>query len=118
MPTLFGTALREARKASGKTIKELAISLGFSNTYVSDVELGLRPPPKAGKIIVAANECSIKPETLIAAAARDRVSLAIPVSDDMGDDVLMALVRVRIVLNEPGKVSLKKLRSFFESRRR
>lgn len=40
----FGSALRQAREAAGKTQDELATHLGYSTSYISDVERGYRAP--------------------------------------------------------------------------
>lgn len=115
MPKRFGPALRKARKGANKTIRELAAVLGYSNTYVSDVELGNRPPLSTEKILLAAEGCAVGPEVLIAPAARDRGFLDIP-TEDMSDEVLSSLVAVRAALGKSSKTSLRDLRGLFTRR--
>jgi len=40
----FGTVLREARHASGKSQEDLAFDAGLDRTYISLLELGKRSP--------------------------------------------------------------------------
>lgn len=117
MPNLFGPALRGARKRANLTIDQLSTALGFSKTYLSDVERGLRPPLAGDKIMAAAAECDVRPETLIAPAARDRGCVDIPVSAEMSDEVLLSLVRMRIAVSDGDKAGLSALRKLVVRRR-
>ena len=117
MPNLFGPALREARKGAGMTIDRLSSELNFSKTYLSDVERGLRPPLRGDKIMRAARACNVEAETLIAPAARDRGCVDIPVTDEMSDEVLLALVHMRVKISESGKTGLSTLRKLVVRRR-
>lgn len=54
MTQKFGDVLRAARKKADKTMLQLASELGFTVSYVSDVELGRRPPFAQDKIEQAA----------------------------------------------------------------
>lgn len=118
MPSLFGPALRKARKRAGQTIEQLSGTLGFSTTYLSDIERGLRPPLSGDKIVEAANECGVDPETLSSPAARDRGFVKIPVTAEMSDEVLTALVRMRVKLSKSKTAGLKELRALVVHSRR
>lgn len=41
----FGAQVRDARIASGRTLKDVAATLGLSIPFVSDIERGRRTPP-------------------------------------------------------------------------
>jgi DNA-binding XRE family transcriptional regulator len=71
-----GQALREAREAAGYLQKDLALVLGISTSYLSDIELGYKrlsqeiasklPPPIRGPVINAmVAEASATISTLI-----------------------------------------------------
>lgn len=109
MPTNFGSALRSARNKAGKNLAELAEALGFSKSYVSDVERGLRAPFDPDTIVVAAKTCGAEVDELIAAAARDRGFLDLPIRDDVSNDLLAALVRMRKGLKS-NKPQIRRLR--------
>lgn len=68
----FGDLLRKTRKASHKTLGNLADFLKVSVAYLSDVELGNRAPLAAEKIREVAQFLQVPSEPLLIAAAEKR----------------------------------------------
>lgn len=73
--TAFGKLLREERQKAKKTMGELGRHLGVSVPFISDVELGRRPPLSVDRIKLAAEYFGIDPQPLLAAAVSDRGSI-------------------------------------------
>ena len=68
----FGRIVRSARKKLGMTMGDLARELGFSVSYVSDVERGLRAPWTDKKVLQLAMLLEYPPVALMSAAAKER----------------------------------------------
>jgi transcriptional regulator with XRE-family HTH domain len=73
----FGEMIREARRRAKKTLQAAANVIGVSIVYVSEVELGKRPPFSAERTEKLANfyETDVRP--LLQAACRERGYLEI-----------------------------------------
>lgn len=68
--TPIGELLRNHRTAKGFTIGSVCTYLGISEKYISEVELGKRPPPKYDVLLGIGIYLGIKPEELMWSAAR------------------------------------------------
>ena len=62
----FGEALREMRRQSGLTQRELASKTGLDFSYISKVENGRNPPPAADTIVLLCEALGVAPESLLA----------------------------------------------------
>lgn len=73
----FGQILRRLRSEKGKTMGQLARELGISVTFLSDVELGRRPPFPADRIDEVVRALSLSPSeaTELVAASHERRGL-------------------------------------------
>jgi transcriptional regulator with XRE-family HTH domain len=76
MPT-FGQLIREARRRARKTLQDAATVLNVSVVYVSEVELGKRPPFSAERIEKLAVLYNAEASPLLEAACRERGYLEI-----------------------------------------
>lgn len=68
----FGRLVRRLRKEANKTMGDVAQVLGFSVTYISDVERGKRAPWNDTVVQRLADELGVLPEVLLASAAETR----------------------------------------------
>jgi len=76
MPT-FGKLVREARRRAKKTLQDAARVLNVSVVYVSEVELGKRPPFTAERIERLSEFYKADATPLLEAACRERGYLEI-----------------------------------------
>lgn len=76
----FGEVFRKARKAAGKTMQDVALYLGVTVPYISDVENGNRSPFVRERIIKAAEFLQIDPTPLLESAAKTRGSFDLDLS--------------------------------------
>ena len=74
MQSEFGDLLRATRKRSGKSMRDLALHLGVSIVFISDVERGNRAPLKAERIMSATEFLGADPEPFLLAAAKSKGS--------------------------------------------
>jgi transcriptional regulator with XRE-family HTH domain len=74
----FGEILREARKNAGLSLSKLAVQLGVTKVYVSDVERGLRNPFTQQRIRDVAEILNLDPTALSRAAAVQRKYVTLP----------------------------------------
>jgi transcriptional regulator with XRE-family HTH domain len=68
----FGGLLRRCRLDAHRTLKSVADELGVSPVYVSEVELGKRPPFNSSRIEQVANFCNADAKPLMEQACRER----------------------------------------------
>lgn len=78
----FGKLLRQARKANGRTLRDVAHYLGVNVPYLSDVELGRRRPFSLKRIEQVARYLNADVDQLLLAAFDQLsfVQLIIPTS--------------------------------------
>jgi len=76
----YGALFRQARKAAKVTLAAAARHLDVSTSFLSDVELGRRPPMANDRTCLAAELFGVKPETLVEAAAVRRGEYVLPAS--------------------------------------
>jgi len=88
MAERFCEALRRARKAQGETLFGLAEALGFSSSYLSDIELDKRPPFSRAKVIEASEHLGVEDGSLLIAAAVSNGFFAFEVDEGTPDCVL------------------------------
>lgn len=77
MPT-FGQRLRDHRSAAGLTLGQIAASTGLRISYLSDIEVGRRPPPEQHRLAELSGCLGLSQSdeaALFEAAARDRGSV-------------------------------------------
>ncbi len=74
----FGSFLRKTRTKKNVTLRDLARHLGCSDPYLSDVELGRRPPLTDTRIHQAAKFLGIEPAELRKKAAISRGKFTLP----------------------------------------
>jgi transcriptional regulator with XRE-family HTH domain len=79
--TQFGTVLKAARRKTGKTLGDVADAVGVTAAYLSDIERGNRLPLAPDRISLAAKFLSLDENYLLAAAARDRQELRLPIGN-------------------------------------
>lgn len=73
MASEFGKFLRKERVSKRKFIKDVAEELEWSSTYISDIEIGDRPPPiDKEKLLKWAEILDIDADTLITLADKER----------------------------------------------
>ncbi|MCY2953492.1 MAG: helix-turn-helix transcriptional regulator [Planctomycetota bacterium] len=91
----FGTELRRLRIAAKRTLKDVAMALGNSVPYVSDIERGRRNPPSLDRIrfLAALFGCPGNADHLAALAIEDRGSIAMTASNHEERELLVALDR-------------------------
>lgn len=95
MSSSFGEVLRAARVAQDATLGRVAEHVGFSTSYVSDVEHGRRAPFDDDVIDTLAVLLSADKKVLRQAAARTRGKVEISVTGEMSDDVLKMLMALK-----------------------
>jgi transcriptional regulator with XRE-family HTH domain len=107
----FGKLLRTMRESKGKTAGELAERLGWSSTYVYDIEKGGRVPPEEGRIREIAEFLDADPEVLLEAARRTRgyVRLALDSGESGKNELALALARRWETLDDETATRLRKL---------
>ena len=66
----FGRTLRQLREGQGIGLRRLAAEIGISATYLSQIELGVLPPPRAEKIEALARVLGREPDALVVLAGR------------------------------------------------
>lgn len=66
----FGEYLRERRRVAHMTLRDLASRMGLSQTYLSEVERGLKPLPLQ-HVVRAADILGVTRQEMRAAAARN-----------------------------------------------
>ena len=93
-PTPFSRALREARNQAGKTQHEFAEFLDIPIPRVSEYEHGYRPPMASEDLERVAAFLGTDPATLLAAAARTRGELRVPIPADMPAEDVLHLVEI------------------------
>lgn len=93
-PTPFSRALREARYQAGKTQHEIAEFLDVPLPRVSEYEHGYRPPMASEELERVAAFLSADPTALLAAAARTRGELRVPIPEDMPAEDVVHLVEI------------------------
>ena len=96
-PTPFGDAIRQLRKACGKSLGQLADFIGCSIVHMSDIERGKKNPPSADRIL-ALLECLGAAEKLdemlvLAAQARRSIEIAVEGKGGEATHMLIALQR-------------------------
>lgn len=69
----FGERLRAARQSAGKSLRDVAMELGCSVPYLSDVERGRRGPLSGDKLEMVARV--LNEHGLLDASARERAVL-------------------------------------------
>ncbi len=73
MKEVFGTLMREGRTALQITLRELALKVGCTPSYLSEVENGLRSAPKDDELVYRiASELHIPAVQALEAAKNDR----------------------------------------------
>lgn len=93
-PTPFSRALREARYQAGKTQHEFAEFLDVPMPRVSEYEHGYRPPMASEELERVAAFLRADPTQLLAAAARTRGELRVPIPEDMPTEEVVHLVEI------------------------
>jgi HTH-type transcriptional regulator, competence development regulator len=66
--TLFGTKVREARRAKGISLRAFAETIGISFTYLSKIEAGEMQPPAEAKIRLIVEHLSLDADELFSLA--------------------------------------------------
>jgi len=66
----FGTDLKEQRRKTGISQRELAKKIGVDFSYISKLENDRLPPPSAETIVAICGVLEIPPETLLAGAGK------------------------------------------------
>ena len=66
----FGTELKEQRRKTGISQRELAQKIGLDFSYISKLENDRLPPPAAETIVAICEVLEIPPETLLAEAGK------------------------------------------------
>ncbi|MDE2125246.1 MAG: helix-turn-helix transcriptional regulator [Armatimonadetes bacterium] len=61
----FGEALRDARRDSGLSQRELADRAGVDFSYISKIENGRIPPPAADTVVKLCEIIGVQPENLL-----------------------------------------------------
>lgn len=77
----FALALREARRNSGKTLRELAVKTGKAISYLSDLEQGRKPAPNLETVRIIQEFLNVQDERLVILASRERRKIAPRVLD-------------------------------------
>ncbi len=99
MPERFGDALRRARLEAGKTLRHVAVELGLSIVYISDVERGNRRPFTNERILEIARYLKTDAAPLIAAGNQERgfieydITKARPLEADVVGGLVSGLAR-------------------------
>ena len=62
----FGNKLREQRRVSGMSQRELAERIGVDFSYISKLENGRLPPPAADTVVAICEELGIPAEEMLA----------------------------------------------------
>ena len=78
----FGALLAESRLSAGASQDALALELGISRAYISDLELGRRGPLNPDAIERAGIFLGVDPRDMRRAAILDRGSVCLDVSGD------------------------------------
>lgn len=96
MPRRFGDELRRLRIEAGKTMAELAESLGISVPYLSDVERGRRNPFTTERIMFIAELLQVDVDGLFLARVHDTHEMTLRMKDPrpMAKEVGAGLMRV------------------------
>lgn len=66
----FGSSVRAWREGRGLSVRKLASTVGISPTYLSRMERGDLPPPKAPKVIAIAEALQLDRDVLLALAGK------------------------------------------------
>lgn len=69
-PKTFGAKIRRAREKREIGLRVLALRLGVSATYLSQIERGVLPPPAENTIIAMAHELRMNSDILLADAGK------------------------------------------------
>ena len=103
----FGTRFRQLRTERGILIKEVALRMGWSVPYISDIETGKKNGPrellarKMARVIGAAEHA----DELAALAALSRTSVVMRIDTRTDPEVAAALIRLSKAYVE-GRVSI------------
>ena len=87
---LFGEIVREARQRAGLSLEKLAVQLGVTKVYVSDVERGMRKPFTQPRIREVAQILGLDPEELSRLGAVSREYVTLPTDDCCAAKVQLA----------------------------
>lgn len=95
MSSVFGDELRRLRLEKHRTQTELAQHLGYSTSYVSDVERGSRSPFEDEVLRAIEEYLGLDQGVLDVAAARTKGEVTIKIDDDHPLTLVDTLVRVK-----------------------
>jgi HTH-type transcriptional regulator, competence development regulator len=70
MARAFGELLRDKRRASGLSQRELARRAGLDFSYISKIENGRQPPPAADTVVHLCEILGTPPEEMLAAIGK------------------------------------------------
>jgi transcriptional regulator with XRE-family HTH domain len=70
--TSFARILRDARKESGRTLRELSEVTGKAISYLSDVEQGRKGPPDLETVRIMQEFLKVRDDRLVIWASRER----------------------------------------------
>ena len=87
----FGMAIRHRREQQKKSLKDFAAALNESIVYVSDLELGDRPPPFGKKLQQIAEFLDIPENTILSLAKQERQCIEFSISDSNSPVAQVAL---------------------------
>jgi len=93
----FGEKLRDLRKNGGMTQKELAEKAKINFTYLSKIETGVMPPPRAKTILALAEALNIDGDT-----RDDLLGLARKIPRDLFDRITPEMIRM--LRSSPGEI--------------
>ena len=93
----FGLRLRELRKEKSMTQKELAAKAKIDFTYLSKIETGVMPPPRAKTILALAKGLGIDKD---AAVVDELYGLAKKIPSDLSKKVTPEMIQMLRLLQD------------------
>lgn len=113
MSKTFGEALRDYRRATGISQRELAKRANLDFSYISKIENDRIPPPAADTVVAICGILKIEPEELLALTGKIPSDIQADISTSKaGQEFLRVVKEMKLSESEWSKIikSLKQLR--------
>lgn len=110
MKNMFGTILRERRRAVGISQRELADRTRLDFSYISKMENGHIPPPAADTIVLIAKALNIAPEELLALTGKIPTSIQQSISTNQTAQTFLREVQEMGLTDDEWKKMVKSLK--------
>jgi len=110
MKNLFGTTLRERRRAAGMSQRELADRTGLDFSYISKMENGHIPPPAADTVVLIAKTLNAPPEELLALTGKIPSSVQQSISTNQTAQTFLREVQEMGLTDDEWKKMVKSLK--------